>query len=205
MSAIQQVILGYGAASTPSGVTWNPADKDSLITLSGGDLLATRSGSDNSWRSVRATTSRNAGKLYFEIVNTTSVSTGMMAGIGTSAAALTSYPGAGTTSWGFHANASGSETYHNGSSSNSGGSQVGSGSYARIAVDLDAGKLWLGTSGSWEGGGDPASGTSPTYSFTPGIDLFPMLGMYKTNQACTLRAAAGAMGGSIPSGFSAWQ
>lgn len=35
---------------------------------------------------------------------------------------------------------------------------------ARIAFNANTGNLWLGIGGTWFGGGDPAAGTSPTYS-----------------------------------------
>jgi len=34
-----------------------------------------------------------------------------------------------------------------------------------MAVDLDMRKVWLRTAGDWQGGGDPAAGTSPTFTY----------------------------------------
>jgi len=43
-----------------------------------------------------------------------------------------------------------------------------------MAVDVGAGQLWLSQFGStsWLGGGDPETGTSPTYTFTTGADTY---------------------------------
>lgn len=87
----------------------------------------------------------------------------------------------------------------------------------RVAVDYDAGKVWLGMvrnftadakktnwiesdSGMWAGGGDPASGTTPTYTFTPNTAYAPAFSSHRDSMAllCTKR---GALLGVIPSGF----
>ncbi|WP_421901314.1 hypothetical protein [Maridesulfovibrio sp.] len=39
------------------------------------------------------------------------------------------------------------------------------------AVDEAAGKGWLGLNSTWEGGGNPATGADPTFTFTPGTSL----------------------------------
>ena len=43
---------------------------------------------------------------------------------------------------------------------------------AQIAFDASSGKIWFGINGSWLGGGDPATGTSPTYSSVPSANWF---------------------------------
>lgn len=41
-----------------------------------------------------------------------------------------------------------------------------------LAVDISAGKLWYSNSSTtWEGGGNPITGASPTNTFTPGADI----------------------------------
>lgn len=51
----------------------------------------------------------------------------------------------------------------------------GGGATSAVAVDYDAGKLWLRSQGAWIGGGNPAAGTAPTATFTPGTALYPMI------------------------------
>jgi hypothetical protein len=202
------IINPYRFGSSPVGTYWNPADTDSKINLSGGNAIATRSAtSSGNWCSTRSVTGRNSGKGYAEIVDTTDVASSMMAGIGTSASPLTGYPGTVATSFGIHANSTGGlRTYTSGVASNPGLPVIGAGGYARIAYDAAAGKIWLGVSSSatWAGGGDPATGTSPTYTVAAGTTLFLMLGEFTTGQVCTLRNHVGENAGTIPAGFSMW-
>jgi hypothetical protein len=39
-----------------------------------------------------------------------------------------------------------------------------SGDTMKVAYDAATGKLWLGAKGSWSGGGNPSTGTTPTYT-----------------------------------------
>lgn len=193
------------AAPPPPAVYWNPADKDSHIALSSGDQVATTGGAFATWVNVRSITSHASGKFYAELVNTTNVANSMMFGVAKAGESLTKQPGgAGSNSWSIQANrSSGVRTYFNGSSATPGFSAIPAGGYARIAVDIGAGKLWLGvsTSASWAGGGDPATGTAPTYSFTPGTPLYLIFGGNAAGQAVTLKSQVGEATGAVPSGF----
>ena len=60
LSALLQAIA---ARQPPPGVTLNPSDKGSGITLSGGNLVANGAATNN----VRATASLATGKAYFEV------------------------------------------------------------------------------------------------------------------------------------------
>jgi hypothetical protein len=51
----------------------------------------------------------------------------------------------------------------------------------RMAVDFDAGKVWFGSFNGWCGGGDPAAGTSPTYTFTPNTQFNIYFSAYANN------------------------
>lgn len=80
------------AAAGGSGSGWNPADKDALITLSSGDLIADGTGSSGAYPGVRSVVGKSVGTLYYEI----SVGAGYLdannslyyAGIGDAACAL---------------------------------------------------------------------------------------------------------------------
>ena len=197
-------LLRPHSSTPPSSTTWNPADKASEISLSSGNMVATRTATNsNQWRLVRVTESRNAGKLYAEIVNNVSPTNGLMVGVCSASLPVNSYPGSSSTSFGYHANDAGpGYCYNNAVQSFGDGSRVGVGSYARIAIDFDAGKLWLGSASAWKNGGDPSAGTSATYTFTPNADLFVAVGEYVSTQAATLRLTGFA--GAIPAGFSAY-
>lgn len=57
-----------------------------------------------------------------------------------------------------------------------------------IAVDIGAGKIWFRKSdGSWEGGGNPADGSTPTATFTPSGSYGPSVSVVRT----TNNSAAG--------------
>lgn len=198
-------ISGAGiAAPVVAALTWNPADKASEITLSGGDLVATRSGTNNNqWRLVRVTQSRTSGKRYVEIENTADAVNGLLVGVCPSSLSTSAYPGSTATSYGYHCNDAGSGAcYNNGAGSLADGNKVAQGSYARIAIDFDAGKLWFGNAANWKGGGDPAAGTTPSFTFTANSDLFIAAGEYVSGQVATLRATG--FTGVAPTGFVAW-
>ncbi|MBZ0087214.1 MAG: hypothetical protein K8F33_03840, partial [Thermomonas sp.] len=79
------------------------------------------------------------------------------------------------------------------------GSGVVSGGRVKAAVDIDAGKGWFGVvGGSWIGGGDPAAGTSPTFSFTAGTTLYFGGSVY--NGTGTITRVSSYLD-AVPSGF----
>ena len=78
-------------------LTWNPDDKNANITLSNGDLTATAVGTSH--KSIRATESKSSGKWYWEY--TITVGGTQYHGIGLSTAALNSYCGSSSYSWGY--------------------------------------------------------------------------------------------------------
>lgn len=78
-------------AITPT--TWNPADKDATVTLSGGDLIA-----DSAYGSVRSTASVISGKYYWELTFPSGI-TQQRVGVGTSGADISYYPGFDSNSW----------------------------------------------------------------------------------------------------------
>ena len=175
--------------------TWNPLDKDPGITLSNGDLTATPTAS---WRGVRATKNKSAGKWYFEItINTAGYSS---YGVATADHVLsTGIWGVGRDSYGWGVQADGNK-YHDGYVGGVGVSWA-NGDVMMIAVDMTAGKIWVGKNGSWVG--DPAAGTGEMFSGLSGA-LFPMYAATNSGSAsCTANFGASALAYSAPSGFSA--
>lgn len=146
-----------------SYTTLNPSDKSAGVVLSGGDLIATSSyTSAGAVRSVQSIT----GKKYFEGVFTAAPSGGATIAIGVAKSTATITGPVGYSSsdgwmyWGANPGAgcrSGGVTAFADSSVQ--GDRFG------FACDQAAGKLWIRkNNGAWFGGGDPASGTSPTFS-----------------------------------------
>lgn len=74
--------------------TWNPSDKDSTVTLSGGNLTA-----DSSSGSVRSVYSATAGKFYWEVTYPSGVAY-QGAGVATATSDLSLYPGSDAYAWG---------------------------------------------------------------------------------------------------------
>lgn len=127
MSAIQQMMMAKGSVVSFTYATWNPADKDSTITLSGGNL--TSAGSANG--AVRSTISKSSGKWYWE--NTFTSTGGMSTGICFSTDTLTLFPGIPANSWGYINNGSiqNNATFINAAATYTNGDVIG------IALDLD--------------------------------------------------------------------
>ena len=104
-SPVAALALGGGVVYA----TWNSADKGANITLSNGDLTCTTNATRNA---VRSTIGKSSGKWYWEVIY--DIVTGGNVGIGTSAMALTNYPGAGATSYGYFADTPNNGIYNNG-------------------------------------------------------------------------------------------
>jgi hypothetical protein len=206
----------YRFESAPPVITYdftylNPNDKSSNLTLSGGNLTAVRN-SGSGWASVRSAVGKNKGKWYFEVLNNANGSTDgdAMWGFMRNTDSLATYPGnssLGTTSMGWEPNLTpNSAKFQNGSlGAVSGYGRATSGQYSYFAIDLDAGKLWVkNSSGSgWAGGGDPAAGSSPTFTFTANLNLYVTIGAFSNPQSATVNFGATSFNGSVPSGFNA--
>ncbi len=90
---------------------------------------------------------------------------------------------------------------------------VGPDDSIHYAWDITAGKAWVrvhvnstGITHPWVGGGDPATGTSPTWTFTPGTIFYAALAMYAgyhNNHSMTMNFGATAFVGTVPAGFPA--
>lgn len=155
-------------------------NKSSDIILSSGDTQA-ESNSTTGGGIVLSVSGKTSGKYYFEVqvaqIYTTNNSMGV--GLHRNTSSLTTYLGGDANGWAVwdRGVTAGSETYTNNVASNTAGTgEFDVGVRARVCVDLDNGRIWLAvsnrSSGAWIGGGDPAAGTSPTYSFTVGADTY---------------------------------
>ncbi len=183
--------------------TWNPSDKAASITLSGSDLVATASGSGNS-QLVRATTSKNAHKWYFELTVTTQAGSGGSGQIGFALGAtsvnsnLALVGDDATCTSGAFAAISGSALVNNL------GVTFTDADVCDVAVDFDAGQIWFGKNGTWTASGNPATGANPNITFTPNQTLFPAWGGFDASNVGTANFGATAFANTKPTGFSAW-
>lgn len=190
-----------------TGTTWNPSDKTSGITLSGGNLIATAN--TFNFNGMRGTTSKDnvtGGAFYFEVTCNGSFSDGRSfigfglatAGLGTtnSSASLGGINEAGTNIQvaGFDPRtvalgAFPSKTYG-------------------VAIDITNKKYWFTSDGTtWNAGGtaNPATGVGGgTWTIQLGAPIFIMGSIIDTGAAMTLNPGPSSFLYTIPSGFVAW-
>ena len=141
---------------TLNPITFGSGGGEPSATLSNGNLDFTESSSNN--RTAVSTFGLKTGKWYFEFLST---NTGIF-----------------SIGWFDMENNQGSFYRNNGSYSSSfgGGGTSGYASWTTndivgVAIDFDSGKIWYAKNNSWQSG-DPATGNSPTNTFTTGRTLF---------------------------------
>jgi hypothetical protein len=171
--------------------TWNPSDKAAGITLSGGDLVAYNS-IEGAYRGVRATQGKASEKWYWEIAITNDTGGGHVA-LANASAVLTSVFGGDVNSYRWQPNG---YSYYNGANKLYGFTYTDADIFM-FAVDMDAGKIWVGKNGVWQG--DPVAGTGACYSGLTGI-LFPSWQGFNLDTV-TAYFGASAFAYSVPAGF----
>ena len=192
----------FAAAGTT--VTLNPSDKDSSITLSSGNMVATKGGTDAN-RSVRATLARDAAtdNGYWEVYTAeVTASAFITIGLAPAGLSLTSYVGSTTTSWAFYADTG--QKYTNGSASAYGSSWKTNGLV--IGVAMKNGKVWFAINNTWQNSGDPAAGTGEAFSGLTG-SVFPTLSPYRATAPAHqlgVRFHPSVCTYAPPSGFGYW-
>ena len=133
---------------TPSNVfaTWNPLDKDSVVTLTNANTTVT---SNASGGSTNCTLGMNSGKWYFEVKHTSVAS----AWVGIVPQNLYR---AGTDLFtknyttGIYA--SNPDIYQNGSNSGSLGGGISTNDIMMYAIDMDNNQIYIGKNGNWNDG-----------------------------------------------------
>ncbi|GAB3755216.1 SPRY domain-containing protein [Lysobacter olei] len=210
MSAIQQILAALQAASSGgAAVTWNPSDKGGNITLSSGNLTATKVTADG-YQSVRATAGRDAthaGGYYFEVQLSSAGGTAPYAtiGIGTSASpnVASEYVGQTATSYSYYQETGTKIT-------NATGTAYGA-SYTTgdvIGVLVKNGKVYFRKNGTWQNSGDPTAETGFAFSGLTGT-VYPVFSPYRASGGVPHvgvgRFKATDISGSLPSGVAAWE
>jgi hypothetical protein len=107
----------------------------------------------------------------------------------------------GGYSWGFIQGGTVTGTYFNNVAGPSLSGTFNINTPAQAFVDVDAGKMWFGVGGVFAGGGNPAAGTSPTYTFTPGTPLIP--GLYADASSAAINFGQRPFTPALQSGFKA--
>ncbi|MBN8991660.1 MAG: hypothetical protein J0H42_25765 [Rhizobiales bacterium] len=144
------------AAAVGTATTWNPSDKSSSASLSGGNLILTSTTS--AWSGVRSVTSHFAGKFYCEVTcGGTALPAYTFFGVANAGANLDSYlsvdPGAAvlTGNNGFYCNG-----VSMGVTDGISGTQT-----AGMAVDFGAKKLWFWNSDTLHWNADVIGNQNP--------------------------------------------
>jgi hypothetical protein len=187
-----------------ANTTWNPSDKDTGVTLSGGNLTATTGAGGFGW--VRAVDKQVTGKFYWEITCTTFASGSSGLGIARSIAALSGGPlVAGTCT----VNRAGTISIDGTSAGISIGTIV-NGTVVCIAFDAAARLIWFrsGAAGNWNNNASNNPATSvggvATY-FGLAIPAYPFFSGVGASDAGTANFGDSAFVGTVPSGFtSGW-
>jgi hypothetical protein len=213
--------VGVSNSSTftvTSGVTyatWDSGTHNSSIVLSGSNLIATRqANASGGLPSVLATVGKSAGKWYWEIQATaTAVEYMQMIGVSKAGLAQTTYPGSDANSYSHNSQQTGVATgvrWHNATPNTTDSTRFHHTVpvWIRVALDMDNGKLWVGTNGSFTSpsGGDPAAGTNPSWSglsgtYYPAVALYYAGSPYNGAAIVTANFGATAFQYSVPSGF----
>tara|TARA_R110000868_G_scaffold96457_3_gene265436 strand:+ start:3114 stop:5843 length:2730 start_codon:yes stop_codon:yes gene_type:complete len=162
------------------------------------------------WIPALGTVGRSSGKFYYEFTNTVGTSNAPQIGFGKRDFSLiiqgipntaAGIPGTGAFVQANTTATTKASMFTEGTALGTAASQT-TGAWNGIAVDMDAGKAWFNSNGTWNG--DPAAGTNPWITWTPGSDLFyPMIIGYATHTT-EINATTASLNGSVPSGFSVW-
>ena len=196
--------IAFFSQALSSAVTWNPADKNANLALSGSDLIVTKTTTD-AYGTARATRGiAAAANGYFEVyISEATQSQYIMIGVGTSAMSLSASVGASATGWAYYQETG--DKWTNGGNSAYGASYLANGTV--IGVAFKNGKLWFAKNNTWQAGGDPAADTGEAYSGITGT-IYPAVSLYRKS------APAHVISGSFktadftyspPSGFAAWE
>lgn len=197
----------YKAAAGGATTTWDPAKKDSGVSLSGGNLIATQNDAFAFDRFL-GVASHSSGKFYFENTLTTKASTNtsfLVTGIGN--ASTNSGDSIGNNANSVGANGGGGVSC-NGSSLGTYAAGIAQGDVQCIAVDLTANLFWVRLNGgAWNGGGsaDPATGVGGyTMTGLAAGPYFPAASFVTAGDVWTGNFGASAYAQTRPSGYGNW-
>jgi len=194
--------------------TWNPADKNAAIALSGGNLTATSSaGSGSANAAIRATQPISSTvKTYFEVTVTGTVGQYLSIGVMNDSASLSNNVGAVNGAAIVNNLSGGTKTYINGTQAGVAFSIFASGQVVRVSVDRAANKIWWAVnnniwSGSsvWFGDGttnaDPATGVGGASISVVTGTLIPAISSAWTGDVAVINGGTSAFAYAAPAGF----
>lgn len=190
-------------SSKSFATTFDSTTKGSYITLSSGNMRADHDGTSSQyWCGARATTGKSSGKWYFEfVVGSGANSQSALFGVANTSANLCSevdHIGMNVNSW--SRGALGPKKYHSGEQGTY-GAYPSAGNVIGIALDMDAGKMWIATQNTWIG--SPTAGTDPMFTGLSGT-LYPAVSLYNNTGSCILHVSSTDCTYTPPTGFYQW-
>ena len=150
---------------------------NTILPLSNANLTGTQASA--AWTSSSGTIAASSGKYYYE-ASMSSIGGGNYIALGLmlTGTAFNQYAGSNTNSWSVLTNSTNLATYFNAAATNATTISASTSTAFQVAVDIDAGKLWLGYNNNWLGGGNPSTGATPTYTFTANSLVNPIISGY---------------------------
>lgn len=201
-----QVTDTINIVSSFSPAAFNPSDKHANIVLTNSNR--TVSSSATNFSSVRSTGGKSTGKYYVEgTVSGFDASTATaLLGFANASADLSNYVGQFANGWSTYGVSPNTGWLSSAGNHSTSGQTIGAGSVLMAAIDVDAGKGWLGVVGQgWIGGGDPAAGTGESFTFSGGTTMYVGASAYSSGHNIVVNFGNAAFSGSVPSGFtSGW-
>ena len=188
-----------GATVSATGPVWSATDKDPSLVASENATRLTATGSGQ-YGSARAVNAFSDKRYYeFDVLAVTSPTTSPYLGFATATASLASGARFSASANGWSYSRAGSK--ENGGTITAFGSSFGAGDNVGWAVDPAAGKAWVRVNGVYQGSGDPATGANPTFTFTPGLTLYPAAYLDGNSVATDIRLRK-LVNYAAPAGFS---
>ena len=185
---------------------WDPSKTHSNFTLSNANRTVTCNTAGTA-QSAISDWARTSGKWYWEIDVDTLYSYYTSIGFCDQSGDTDFTKNIRTgwnESWAINLQSSAVRVYHDGSYWNL-SETVGEGDIVMIAIDIDAGKAWMGKNGTWWDSGDPANGTDPLWNDSTiiGNSISAAVSLRYINDKMTSQFISAQLTYTPPSGFSA--
>lgn len=185
-------VLAPALSYATTYATWNPSDKSTDVSLSGGNLVVAKS-LQNWPGGVRSTIGKASGKWYWEVTVTTAhADRTYCVGAATASASLVSTAGcfgaADNLGWSYYGN-TGNRIYSTNTSAACGATYT-TGDVIGLALDVDAGTLAYYKNGSLQCTQTGLTGT-----------IYAGANVYDTTGSLTANFGASAFSYSVPAGF----
>jgi hypothetical protein len=160
------VDTGLGGVVRGNYATLNNTDAHSSATILNGSLQTYSASS--AYHTVRCTQAMMSGKWYGEaLVGGDWLGT---FGIASTLPLITSFADAAFTSaYVILNNGAGTRATRSNNVDTNSRTADAANDIWQVAFDADTNKLWLGRNNTWYGGGNPSTGTTPTYTVTSGV------------------------------------